>query len=156
MNMSMKKTSKVFLVIAELLFLFSLFMPAVETRLFGKPVAWEGWRIALLAIWSLGEVANKPPWAAVCLAGLGNIVFVVAPLLLCRPVGVAARRAFCGGVVCALAFAFGAPMSPAAGSPRLLVGYFVWLTAYVALLTSAIFSIKTLREAAPTEQLPRP
>jgi hypothetical protein len=155
MNMSMKKTSKEFLVIAELLFLFSLFMPAVETRLFDKPGAWEGWRIALLAIWSLGDVAKRPTWAAVFLAGIGNIVFLVAPLLLCRPVGVAARRAFCGGVVCALAFALGAPVFAGIGSLRLLVAYFVWLMAYVALLTSAMFSVKTLREAAPTEQLPR-
>lgn len=152
---SMKKTSKECLAVAELLFLFSLFMPAVETRLFGKPVAWEGWRIALLAIWSLGELANKPSWAAVCLAGIGNIVFLVAPLLLCRPVGGAARRAFCGGVVCALAFALGAPVSAGIGSPRPLTGYFVWLMAYVALLLSAIFSIKALRGVDRAEQLHR-
>jgi hypothetical protein len=143
----MRKTSKELLVVAELLFLLSIFIPAVETKLFGRPVAWEGWRIALLAIWSFGELANRPSWAPFFLAGLGNVVFLVAPLLLCRPVGVAARRAFCGGVVCAVAFALGAPVSPAAGSSRLLVGYFVWLTAYVALLISALSSVKARRHA---------
>ena len=141
----MRKTTKALLAVAELLFLFSMLMPAVETKLFGKPVVWEGWRIALLAIWSFGDLANKPSWAAVFLAGLGNIVFLAAPLLICRPVDAAARRAFCGGVVCALAFALAAPASPAAGSPRLLVGYFVWLTAHAALLISAISYVKTRR-----------
>jgi hypothetical protein len=147
----MKKTSKAFLIIAELFFLLSMFMPAVETKVFGKPVDWEGWRIALLAIWSLGDVATTPSWAAVCIAALGNVVFILAPLLLCRPVGVAARRAFCGGVVCALAFALGAPIAPGVGSPKLLVGYFVWLMAYVAMLIGAIFSVKPMREAARTD-----
>jgi hypothetical protein len=151
----MNKTLKAFLIIAELFFLLSMFMPAVETKVFGKAVAWEGWRIALIAIWSLGDVANRPSWAAVCIAGIGNVVFILAPLLLCRPVGVAARRAFCGGVVCALGFALGAPVAPGVGSPKLLAGYFVWLMAYVAMLISAIFSVKALREAARTDQVHR-
>jgi hypothetical protein len=151
----MKKTSKAFLVIAELFFLFSIFMPAVETKMFGKAVAWEGWRIALIAIWSLGDVADRPSWAAVCIAGIGNAVFILAPLLLGRPAGVAARRAFCGVVVCALAFALVAPVVPGIGSPKLLVGYFVWLMAYVAMLISAFFSARTLREAARTDQVHR-
>jgi len=151
----MKKTSKAFLIIAELLFLLSIFMPAVETKVFGKAVDWEGWRIALIAIWSLGDVADRPSWAAVCTAGLGNVVFILAPLLLCRPVGVAARRAFCGGVACALAFALVAPVAPGIGAPKLLVGYFVWLMAYVAMLISAMFSVRALREAARTDRVHR-
>jgi hypothetical protein len=151
----MKKTSNAFVIVAELLFLLSIFMPAVETKVFGKAVAWEGWRIALIAIWSLGDVAKTPSWAAVCIAGLGNVVFILAPLLLCRPVGVAARRAFCGVVVCALAFALVAPVAPGVGSPKLLVGYFVWLMAYVAMLISVMFSVRALREAARTDRVHR-
>lgn len=135
---NMRKTSKTFLVVSELLFLFSLFLPAIENRVLGKVVTWEGWRTAFVAIWSLGDIANDQTLVVLGVAGLGNLVFVVAPLLLSYTIHAVALRLFCGAIVCALAFALWVPLSTSVGSPRLLVGYFVWLLAYAALLTSAI------------------
>lgn len=140
----MTKTPTTLLVGAELLFLFSLILPAIENKVLGKVVTWEGWRTAFVAIWSLGDIANGLTPMVVSIAGLGNLVFVVAPLLLPCTIHAVALRAFCGTIVCALAFALWTPFSEGVGSLRLLVGYFVWLMAYAALLSSAILYSKAL------------
>jgi hypothetical protein len=134
----MKKSPKTLLVVAELLFLCSLFLPAIENRVFGKAERWEGWRAAGFAIWSLGDILKDEAPVALGVAGAGNLVFLVAPLLFFRVLPIVAFRVFCGAVICSLAFALWAAAWGGLGPSTLLVGYFVWLMAYIALLGSSI------------------
>ena len=97
----MRKMATLLLVIAELLFLSSLLLPAVEHKVLGHPVALEGWRVASAAILSAGDIVRDPSVAVLFAAGLGNAVFLVAPLLLIFRTRVATRQTFCAAVGCA-------------------------------------------------------
>jgi hypothetical protein len=135
----MKGASKLLLVAAELSFMFSLALPALEINVLGKASVWEGWRATAVTIGMLSEAAKDPTLFPLGSAGLGNVVFAIAPWLLWF--GRSSRRSlgtFACVVVGAASLAVWAPHSLLAGSPRLLVGYFVWLLAYAALLGSIV------------------
>lgn len=137
----MKVAPKVLLIVAEFLFLCSLFLPALETVVLGKPVSWEGWRATAVAVWALSDVKEDPTLIFLASAGLGNVVFLVAPwLLLFSTRSVKALRVFAGVVAGSVILALWAPHSSVAGAPKLLVGYFAWLLAYMALLGSVALS----------------
>jgi hypothetical protein len=137
---AMKKASRILLIAAEVLFLCSLFLPAIPKKVLGRPAEWEGWRSMFVALWSLGGITGNPSLALLIVAALGNLVFLVAPLLLLRPFCGMSHRGASGAVMCALVFALLAPLSNAVRPVQLLSGYFVWLAAYAALLSSAILA----------------
>ena len=93
-----------------------------------------------VALWSLGGVTSYPSLALLIVAAMGNLVFFVAPLLFLRPFGAVSHRRFLGAVICALVFALLAPLSNAVRPVQLLPGYFIWLAAYAALLSSAMLA----------------
>lgn len=102
-----------------------------------------------IALWSLSDLTRAPSLALLFVAGLGNLVFVVAPLLFLRPFRAVSHRGFLGAVVCACVFALLAPLSNPVRPVQLLSGYFVWLAAYVALLISAILAGIDQRDGDP-------
>jgi hypothetical protein len=136
----MKKTSEKFLIGAEVLFLYSLFLPAIRIKVFGTPTEWAGWRTMFVALWFLGDLTSNSSLALVIAAALGNLVFFGAPLLFLRPYSAVSHRGFLGAVICALVFALLAPFSNAIRPVQLLSGYFVWLAAHTVLLSSAILA----------------
>src|SRR5438067_859508 len=101
----MKKAPGRILIVAEVLFLCSLFLPAIEMKVLGKTAEWEGWRAMFGAIWSLADITSDHSLAVVGAAGLGNLVFVVAPLLFLRHFRGVSLRVFLWAVVCALVLA---------------------------------------------------
>jgi hypothetical protein len=135
----MKQTSKLLLVLAELLFLCSLLLPALENIVLSRAVIWQGWRAIAAAVCMLSDAARDPSLLLLGAAGLGNAVFLIAPWLLLfgKPSG-ASLRVLVGAIIAALFLALWAPHSSMAGSPKLLMGYFSWLLAYAVLLGSVV------------------
>ena len=135
----MRQASRVLLIIAELLFVCALLLPAFENVVLGKVVSWEGWRASALAIWALNDLTKDPAFGLLGVAGLGNIVFIVTPwLLLFRAPSNITLRILSSAIVGAFLMGILVPQAEIAGSPKLLVGYFVWLLAYVVLLGSVM------------------
>lgn len=126
------------MIVSELLFLSSLLLPALENVVLGEVASWEGWRVTAIAIWALSDVIKDPDFILLGAAGLGNLVFLVAPWLLFGKPSRSKLRALTGAVVVAFMLALWAPYLPGAGSTKLLVGYFTWLSAYAALLGSVL------------------
>jgi hypothetical protein len=93
-----------------------------------------------VAVWSLDDIASDRPLALVTAAALGNLVFLIAPLLTLRPFCALSHKVFLAAIVCALVLALLTPFSNAVRPVQLLSGYFVWLTAYAALIGSAILA----------------
>ncbi|WP_154668257.1 hypothetical protein [Pseudoduganella violaceinigra] len=140
----MKEKSRILLVVAELQFLCALVLPAFEIVIFGKPSVWDGWQAAGVAMALVSDAAKDPTLLPLAFAGLGNAVFVIAPWLLSTGrFGRKVLRAYGCAVVVAFVLALWAPFSEIAGSPTLLIGYFVWLSAYVALFGGVVLRLES-------------
>jgi hypothetical protein len=149
----MKKASRNFLIVAEILFLCSLYLPAIRITVLGKVTEWEGWLTMFVAVWSLGDITSDRSLALVMVAALGNLVFFVAPLLTLHSFRAVSHRVFFGAVVCALVLALLTPLSNAVRPVQLLSGYFIWLAAYAALLGSAILACTNQTDGRVHERL---
>ena len=133
----MNMASKALLLLTGLLFLCALMLPAIEVVVLGEAASWTGWRVTALTIWALEDISKNPTLIFFGFTVMGNLVFLIAPwLLLASTPNTKWLRTFAIITVCALGFALWIPHSSAAESPKLLVGYFAWLAAYITLLAS--------------------
>jgi hypothetical protein len=115
------------------LFLFSLALPSVEVTVFQKPRILMGWEAALFSVGLFNGVLNDPRILVPSLAAVSNIVFLFAPWMVSRSRRRKIAGAYAFGVVVAFTLAVASPF--ALGQfPTLLVGYFLWIMAYVLLL----------------------
>jgi hypothetical protein len=126
----------------------ALVMPAIRVQVFRTPVDLSGWQAA---IWALGlggqsllDAVTQPvdqAWRCIVLglAAAMNIAFVLALIALVR--NARARNdgrwliglALFGGLLAAAA-----PWLPENPPAKTLMGYYVWLTAYLMLLAALV------------------
>lgn len=126
-------------------------LPAVEFQVLGEATAFAGWQASVWALrlgfGALMQLLTEPQiesagFLLLGCAALLNLVFVAAPLvMLYRPnrltLGIMGACAM-GGFVCGIF----APEMWGDDPPARLIGYYVWLIAYVFLLLSVASSWK--------------
>ncbi|MGC4062170.1 MAG: hypothetical protein QM749_15525 [Aquabacterium sp.] len=142
----MKAASKFLTILAVALFVCALMLPALQIVVLGKDTSWEGWRATAFALSGWRGIEKNPAILLLVAAGLGNITFFFAPwLLLFGKPEAKSLRTFAVLVVGALALAVWSPHSLPSDASKPLIGYFIWLLAYIALFGGTVL---LLRETA--------
>jgi hypothetical protein len=123
-------------IVACCLFLLSLALPATEMTIGGRSEVILGWQAAVMSVSLAKMLGADLPSSVVVLAGIGNVVFVIAPwMVLKKHNDLAISRAYAIAVLIALLLAVATAFTLSNGTLR--EGYFAWVTAYVLLLGAA-------------------
>ncbi|MBV8657041.1 MAG: hypothetical protein JO142_04365 [Burkholderiales bacterium] len=128
--------------LATLLFIASLFLPAVEVTVLQKFVQFKGWQATRISLSLLTDLDKQPRLLLLSLAAMGNLAFPACLWLLCqaRP-----RWAHIGALIVVagcLALGLLAPTVLGSPQPTLLYGYHVWIGAFTLLLIAVLAELK--------------
>jgi hypothetical protein len=140
------KTSRLLAAGGAILFLASLWLPAVSTTVLGRPAQFAGWQASMfslalgvesagtmLSTHKLDEARHLIPG----LAALMSILFVITPAVLgSRLQSPSLLRWLSGAVVFLFALGSIAPSMLAEVRPVPLAGYYLWMLAVLALLAA--------------------
>jgi len=133
-------------------FAISLFLPSMELNVLGAPTTFSGlqamaWAIGLGLDWATYSQSTTPlakvGLVALGLAGILNIIFLAAPVVLIY--FSAARRLvkwLTRGAIVGLLLGIVAPFALVASQLHPLTGYFVWLVGYGLLLWSTGWAVR--------------
>ncbi len=149
----MKRTTTVF-AIAAIMYVLSWFMPVVDggtTLAQGGVPGWEAFRVALSPIWPYEGLSGDSWFSDLIsvISGLTNLWFIVSVAILAAWPERSVHHVLWGLVLCALVNALWFVLAEARGD--LLVGYYVWFSAFVVLATAAhLISAQAAQSSPPS------
>ena len=136
--------------------IISLLLPAIQTKVLGSPTVFMGWQAMVWAFFigadTFSDLLKIHTWEAIKLLALGisamlNIVFVGVPVVLIRGTStIWIWRTLTLVSLAGFLLATMAPLNIAYIHSSTLIGYYVWIFAYLMLMLALVLVNRRLRK----------